>query len=376
MKIGFVLDDTLDTPDGVQQYVLTLGAWLSAQGHEVRYLVGQTARTDIAGVHALSRNVRVRFNGNRMSMPLPAPRSAIRQVLAEEQFDVLHVQMPYSPFMARRVIAAAPDGTAVIGTFHIAPNSRLVTSANAALGWWLKRSLCRFDRIASVSPAAADFARRTFRIETEVVPNVVVVQQFAAAEPFSAERFGGRPMVMFLGRLVPRKGCRVFLEALVRLRAEHPKLDVHGVVAGRGPLEHELKNYAAANGLSDHVTFAGFVSEEDKARYLRSADAAVFPSSGGESFGIVLLEAMAAGRPVVYGADNPGYHAVLAPRPEALFPVGDAKALADKLYDTLADKTLAAGARSWQDEYVTQFDVAVVGAQLENVYSAALRQRR
>src|SRR5579875_4032120 len=100
MKIGMVLDDTLDTPDGVQQYVLQVGRWLSAQGHDVHYLVGATTRTDIPNIHSLSRNKQVRFNGNRMSMPLPASRKKLKQFLRTEQFDVLHVQVPYSPFMA------------------------------------------------------------------------------------------------------------------------------------------------------------------------------------------------------------------------------------------------------------------------------------
>ena len=111
MKIGLVLDDTLDTPDGVQQYVLQVGAWLTDQGHEVHYLVGQTARTDIPNLHSLSRNLKVRFNGNRMSMPLPASRRKLRAFLQEMQFDVLHVQVPYSPFMAGRLLSVAPAST-------------------------------------------------------------------------------------------------------------------------------------------------------------------------------------------------------------------------------------------------------------------------
>src|SRR4051812_47082988 len=91
-KIGFVLDDGLDKPDGVQQYILTLGAWLSEQGHEVHYLVGQTNRTDIKNVHSLSKNIRVQFNGNRMSIPLPTSSRKLRSFLRAEHFDILHIQ--------------------------------------------------------------------------------------------------------------------------------------------------------------------------------------------------------------------------------------------------------------------------------------------
>ncbi|HTH72515.1 MAG TPA: glycosyltransferase family 4 protein, partial [Candidatus Pristimantibacillus sp.] len=104
LKIGLVLDDSLDKVDGVQQYVLIVGRWLTAQGHDVHYLVGETKRTDLPGMHSLARNVKVRFNKNRMAIPLPANLRAIRALLKREQFDVLHVQVPYSPALAGRII--------------------------------------------------------------------------------------------------------------------------------------------------------------------------------------------------------------------------------------------------------------------------------
>ena len=104
MKIALVLDDSLDKPDGVQQYVLTLGSWLTSQKHEVHYLVGATSRKDIPNVHSLSANMRVRFNKNRASMPMIANRKAIRALTEKEKFDVLHVQMPYSPLLAGKII--------------------------------------------------------------------------------------------------------------------------------------------------------------------------------------------------------------------------------------------------------------------------------
>jgi phosphatidylinositol alpha-mannosyltransferase len=84
LKVGLVLDDSLDSTDGVQQYVLTVGAWLTSQGHEVHYLVGKTTRTDLPNIHSLSRNIRVRYNGNRLSIPLPASKRRLRQVLRTE----------------------------------------------------------------------------------------------------------------------------------------------------------------------------------------------------------------------------------------------------------------------------------------------------
>src|ERR1039458_8447904 len=107
LKVGFVLDDSLDKTDGVQQYILSLGSWLKQQGHDVHYLVGETVRTDIPNVHSLSRNINARFNSNRMSTPLPASPARIRKLLEDVQFDVLHVQIPYSPFLAQQIIELA-----------------------------------------------------------------------------------------------------------------------------------------------------------------------------------------------------------------------------------------------------------------------------
>ncbi len=374
LKIGLVLDSGLDKPDGVQQYVLALGEWLRGQGHDVHYLVGQTRRQDIQGVHSLSRSVKIRFNGNDGSIPIMAGKAKLRNFLASEKFDVLHVQMPHHPLLAQRIIMAADKRTAVIGTFHIAPYSRVVTIGNRALGLWLRPSLRRFDKIISVSSAAAGFADQTFGIKTEVLPNVIDYRRFHNAKPF-AEYDNGTLTILFLGRLVPRKGCRLLLQAIALLnRADLPKFRV--LVCGRGPLEAKLRRYADSQGLSDVVDFTGFVSEADKPRYYSSADIAVFPSSGGESFGIVLLEAMAGGRSLVLAGDNPGYHSVMAPQADLLFDPRSPQALARKLAYYMKNTPQRQRLQAWEANYVKDFDVNIVGAKLLNIYYEALRKRR
>jgi phosphatidylinositol alpha-mannosyltransferase len=369
LTIGFILDDSLDKSDGVQQYVLGLGTWMAAQGHHVHYLMGETKRTDIPNIHSLSRNMNVRFNGNRMSMPLPGSNKSIKRVLDSVNFDILHVQMPYSPFMAARVIAQASPRTAVIGTFHIAPYSAVVSAANRSLSIVLKRSLRRFNDVISVSQAAADFAKSTYGLSSVILPNVVDVSRYSSAKPLITEK---KPVILFLGRLVPRKGCRTLLEAVALLvkGGEVPEFKVY--IGSKGPLEAELKQYVHDNHLDDIVTFSGFIDEKDKPAYYSSADIAVFPSNGGESFGIVLLEAMASEHPVVLGGDNPGYRTVLGPKPELLFPARDAQILATKLAELLTDHKKAAALLDWQKKYVVDFDVAVVGTKLVERYRAAL----
>jgi phosphatidyl-myo-inositol alpha-mannosyltransferase len=376
LKIGLVLDSGLDKPDGVQQYVLALGGWFRDQGHEVHYLVGQTKRRDIANVHSLSRSIKVRFNGNNGSIPLIAGRRKLRRFLAAEQFDVLHVQMPHHPLLAQRIVLAAGPRTAIIGTFHVAPYNRLVTSGNKVLGRWLRPSLRRFDHIVSVSSAAAAFALETFHIETEVLPNVIDYPRFHEAAPLARYEDKNVLTILFLGRLVPRKGCQQLLRAIALMSNNRglPKFRV--VICGKGPLEAKLRQFVSRHRLEGLVTFAGFVSEADKPHYYASADISVFPSSGGESFGIVLLEAMATGHSTVLAGDNPGYRSVMAPRPELLFPPEDAAALAQKLTYYLEHEPARLAAGKWAANYAKTFDVAIVGVKLLDMYRKALRKER
>lgn len=375
LKIGLVLDDTLDTPDGVQQYVLGVGRWLVEQGHDVHYLVGHTTRTDIPQVHSLSRNLRTRFNGNRMSIPLPTSRARLQKFLAEHHFDIIHVQVPYSPFMAGRLLQVAPETTAIVGTFHILPYSRMVRLANRALGIWDKRSGRRFDRMLAVSEPAKEFAAKTYGYkDMEVVPNPVRLSQFAGAHSDNRDL-----NIIFLGRLVERKGVLQLLRAVAYLREKklyEGDFTVH--IGGKGELLERLQAFAAANGLSEVVTFHGFIGEEIKADFLAAADIAIYPSIGGESFGIVLLEAMAAARGVVLAGNNPGYASVMQPLSgeSRLFDPKNTGALARLLVHWLEDAPARAEAAKAQQSYVRQFDIQRVGRRLLAVYTEALQKRR
>lgn len=373
-KIGFVLDDSLDTPDGVQQYVLTLSTWLKSQGHDVHYLVGESKRTDIPQLHSLSRNVKVRFNGNRMSMPLPANKRRLRELLARERFDVLHIQMPYSPLLAGRLIDAAPHETAVVGTFHVAPHSRMVYVANKLLRVMTHRSLKRFDAVMSVSSVAQAFARETFHLESDIIPNTVDLAPYKAAQALPAYVTG--KTILFLGRLVDRKGCGHLLRALAYMQ-EHQLYDgdYRVVICGKGPLKDELKQYVRSKHLQKHVEFVGFVNEADKPGYMASADIAVFPSTGGESFGIVLVEAMAAARGVTLAGNNPGYASVMADFSETLFEPADAESFGRKLADLLANDAHRAAVGARQRANVHQYDAPAVGARVTALYERALHKR-
>lgn len=377
LTIGLVIDDSLDRPDGVQQHVLTLGAWLTAQGHEVHYLTSTTRRSDLAHVHSLARNLRLRFNGNRLGIPLPAPAAGIAALLQSTDFDVLHVNMPYSPLLAGRVVARARPGTVVVGTFHILPWTFLTHWGTRLLGLVQRRQLRRFSQVVAVSRPAADFAAEALRVAPVVIGNPVDVTRFSQAR--DAERAGrvgsavlDAPVrIVFLGRLVERKGAAELVRAVVRMRTLTSR-PVHVVLGGTGPLKESLEALVRDNGLGEAVELIGYVTEEDKADLLAGADVVALPSTGGESFGISVVEALAASRGVVLAGDNPGYRTVMDGLEDQLVDATDVDAFAALLAHFVVDADARASASERQVAAAARFDVEVIGTAVVTVYRASL----
>ncbi len=371
LKVGLVFDDSLDSNDGVAQHVKLLGSWLNSQGHKVSYLVGETHLSEWAGgqVYSLAHNQTVYFNGNRLSIPLLASKKRIRQVLDDGNFDVLHVMMPYSPFMAQRVIKLAGPDTAVVGTFHIFPSGPIADLGSRLLKLAYGRSLKRFLTVVSVSEAAAGFAKDAFGLTTPVIPNPVDVARFRAAQKKSESKKSTKQIV-FLGRLVKRKGAEQLIRAFAATLSEFP--DLHLKIAGSGPSRKKLEKLSRDLGLEEEVEFLGYIDEADKPALLAGADIACFPSLYGESFGIVLIEAMAAGAKTVVGGDNPGYRSVLSGQPVLLVDPRNTPLFAERLKQLLSNKKLQETAYAWQQQTVKQYDINVVGTDVLSVYKMAI----
>lgn len=372
LTVGFVFDDTLDVLDGVQQHIVTLGRELARRGHTVHYLVGQTEHSPMANTHVMARNVMVPFNGNRMRIPLPADKRHIADVLHDTHFDVLHVQAPYSPFMAARVIEAADPSTAVVATYHIAPKNVLAAVGGQVLGAINAHSHRRIDEVVAVSSVAAQYAAQTARTYGSIIANPVDVhamRELAANAPAAHEGHH----IVFLGRFVERKGASLLLDAIeYAQRHDLWPADTHVTFAGKGPLLEDCQ--VRATGLSIPTRFLGFVEESDKPALLASADVTVFPSTGGESFGIVLLEAIAAGAGVTLAGDNPGYRSTLLGDEDALFSVGadHARDLAERIAHALRDPQWAHQLRERQEKLLERYDVHAVADQVERIYGRAL----
>lgn len=378
LKIGFVIDDSMDKSrfDGVQQYVRTLGAWMASKDHQVRYLAGESkdAGEFDEYVYSMTKNISVSGNQNRLTIPLPASGKNINEVLDKENFDVLHVQMPYNPLLSGKVISRMKSKTALVGTFHIYASTHFEKLGAKALSFSQKRSLNRFDKFLAVSEAAKSFAKETYSIESQISPNVVNIQPYKQAKPKEFLK-GDNGTIIFIGRLVERKGCQHLIRALDVL---HRSGELEGVkvhICSDGPMRIELEQMVSDSNLYDQVFFHGFIPEEEKADYLASADVAVFPATGGESFGIVLIEAMASGKSVVLGGNNEGYSTVLKDQPQLLFDPKNIDDFAKIIDKSLKNDSFKKQMLNWQTKHVQNYNVEKVGQNVINFYREAIRAR-
>ncbi len=376
LTIGFVFDDTLDALDGVQQHITTIGTELARRGHDVHYLVGETHHSPVPQTVSLARNVMVSFNGNRMRIPLPVRKREIRAVLARNDYDILHIQAPYSPLFGGRVLKCAPQSTGVVATYHIAPIDRRARYGGRALGLVNAHSHRRVDEVIAVSQVAAQYAQFTAHTHGTIIANPVNVEKFAT-DAHRATRDAAHPHIVFLGRLVPRKGAQLLLDALDygERHGMFPMPGLHVTIAGDGPLMDDCVQRAAR--LRTPVQFVGTV-DEGKADLLASADVAVFPAIGGETFGIVLPEAIASGAGVTLAGDNPGYRWTMRGDEDALFSVGPdhARVLAERITRALTDAPWARRLHAREEALLDRYNVQAVTDEVEQVYARAIADRR
>lgn len=376
LTIGFVFDDTLDALDGVQQHIITIGTELARRGHDVHYLVGETHHSPVPQTVSLARNVMVSFNGNRMRIPLPVRKREIRAALAHNNYDILHIQAPYSPLFGGRVLECAPQSTGVVATYHIAPIDRRARYGGRALGLINAHSHRRVDEVIAVSQVAAQYVQFTAHTHGTIIANPVNVEKFATAA-HRATRDAAHPHIVFLGRLVPRKGAQLLLDALDygERHGMFPMPGLHVTIAGDGPLMDDCVQRAAR--LRTPVQFVGTV-DEGKTDLLASADVAVFPAIGGETFGIVLPEAIASGAGVTLAGDNPGYRWTMRGDEDALFSVGPdhARVLAERITRALTDAPWARRLHAREEALLDRYNVQAVTDEVEQVYARAIADRR
>ena len=365
MRVGLVCPYSWDIPGGVQAHVRDLAEALLDMGHRVSVLAPADDDTPLPPyVVGAGRAVPVRYNGSvaRLQFGLVSA-TRVRRWLRDGEFDVLHVHEPVAPSLS--LLAVMQAGGPIVATFHTSnPRSRSLSVAQNMLQPFLERIRGRI----AVSAAARKVQVEHLGGDAVEIPNGVAVARFAAAGPLPGyPRRGGT--VGFVGRYdEPRKGMPVLLAALALLAPDRP--DLRLVVAGRGEPEELIESLPPA--LTDRVVLLGQVSEDDKARMLFSVDVYCAPNLGGESFGIILLEAMAAGAPIV-ASDLEAFRRVLADGTGAgsagvLFRTGDSDDLARALAEVLDSPSRRRALAAAGSKAVREYDWPVVAWQVLRVY--------
>ncbi|SEE05053.1 glycosyltransferase family 4 protein [Ruania alba] len=363
MKVGLVCPYSFDAPGGVQFHIRDLAERLIAHGHPASVLAPAEEGTEVPEyVESVGGAVPVRYNGSVARLAFgPVAAARTQRWLAAGDFDVLHIHEPFAPSVG--LIALRLAEVPVVATFHSAQErSRAMQLAYPLVRPGLERISARI--------AVSEDARRTvvehLGGDAVVIPNGVNTRTFAGAPREPAwQGTPEAPTIAFLGRLdESRKGLPVLLGAVEQIRKRHP--GARFLVAGRGDLDGALA------GLGEHagaVEGLGGISDAEKAALLASVDVYVAPQTGGESFGIVLVEAMSAGTTVV-ASDLSAFRRVLDDGGSGfLFSTGDSESLADTVCRAIEDVTERDARRRYAASAVIRFDWDEVAARILDVYA-------
>ncbi|WP_428966610.1 glycosyltransferase family 4 protein [Micromonospora fluostatini] len=370
MRIGIVCPYSFDVPGGVQNHVMDLAEALIGLGHEVSVLAPADEDAPLPPyVVSAGRAVPLPYNGSVARIAFgPVSTARVRRWLTRGDFDVLHVHEPLTLSLSMLAVLSARGP--VVATFHTAmTRSRMLAAAQGALRIVLERITARI----AVSALARKVQVEHMDGGAVEIPNGVTVARYAGAEPLPGWPgecdTGTGGAIGFLGRFTePRKGFPILRDAFVALARQRPGLRL--LVAGPGDAD-DLYGPVPAD-LRERVTFLGRVSEPEKARMLRSVHLYAAPNTGGESFGMILTEALAASTTVV-ASDLDAFRRVLdGGRAGCLFPTGDAVALRGVLAELLDDPARRAALTACGDQVVATFDWPVVARRVLEVYAAAI----
>jgi phosphatidylinositol alpha-mannosyltransferase len=366
VRVGLVCPYSLDVPGGVQNHVRDLAEALIEQGHQASVLAPADEESVLPPyVVSAGRAVPVPFNGSVARLTFgPVSAARARRWIREGGFDLLHIHEPGTPSVSVLTLWAATGP--IVATFHTAtPRSRAMSAASVML----RPSMEKIGARIAVSEEARATSVQHIGGEPVVIPNGLYVDRIRLAAPVEEWRSAAGTLV-FLGRLEePRKGLSVLLEAFPRIAAERP--GVRLLVAGRG--DTFSAQAALPARCRDDVTFLGEVDDHAKARLLRSADIYVAPNTGAESFGIVLVEAMAAGAPVLASALPSFRRVVEGGRLGALFEPGDPAALSDAALALLADPARRGALAAAAAGTVRRYDWSALVRRILDVYETVVR---
>jgi len=368
LKIAMVSPYDFTWPGGVTAHVAQLARELGRSGHEVQVLAPHSPSRECQDADLLvplGRSVPLPSGGSIARVSLSwwlYPK--VRALLKKEKFDVIHLHEPMAPILPLCVLEFSDSVN--VGTFHASyARQHLYRFTHPIIKRWQQR----LHGNIAVSPAARRYVNNTFPGDYEVIPNGIDFNHFSTKAKPLPQYQDGKLNILFVGRLEKRKGLRYLLEAYSKLKWDLPNTRL--IVVGPGNPDKESYRIMSSHNLQD-VEFVGRVSYDELPRYYASADIFCSPATGAESFGIVLLEAMAAGKPVV-ASDIEGFRGVMTDGEHGLLvPKKDSDALASALGTLARDPELRRKLGGQGNRTAEEYRWEVVAGRVENYYMTCL----
>jgi len=372
MKIALVSPYDFAYPGGVVNHISCLEQQFTRLGHDVKIIApASKADTDTLGDRFIRigtpRPVPVSGSIARVTMSLWL-ESKIKEVFEREKFDICHLHEPLMPTLCTTVLRLKK--TPMVGTFHASGGKPWYTMFSPVMKWYLDRWFRKLDGRIAVSKIALGYVNKYFPADYTIIPNGIDTHHFNShAQPFDTFR-DGKTNILFVGRFEKRKGFDYLLKAYNMVKRENP--DCRLIAVGPGVrLRNKYEKSIKKNAIED-VLFTGYVSYNDLPRYYTSADIVCFPATGRESFGIVLLEAMAVGRPIV-ASDIDGYATVLTDGVEGIaVPPRDEEKLAESITRLMRDKQLQEQMGARGKPKAMQYDWSLLAKRVLDFYTATL----
>lgn len=378
MKVGLVCPYNVLVGGGVQECVFALADELERRGHDVVIISPRPRRYDgdpPKRVRFIGLAAAVKSFHTTAQISASAENDAIETMLDEEEFDVIHFHEPWVPFVSRQILSRS--SACNIATFHAKlPENRMNKTIERVITPYTSSIVRQFDALTAVSDAATDYVHTLTDRDITIIPNGIDLTKYAprkiTAKNYPFKKTKNTKNILFVGRLERRKGLKYLLDAFHLLQSEQPDIALH--IVGSGPDERRLKRYILQHDIKA-VHFYGYVSEAEKIMMIQSADVFCSPAPYGESFGIVLLEAMRLGTPIVAG-DNPGYTAVMKDIGSlSIVNPKNASLLASRLSLLLDHDELTKLWKKWAQQYVKQYSYRTIVDQYETLYQQACQKR-
>jgi phosphatidylinositol alpha-mannosyltransferase len=375
MKIGLVCPYCINEHGGVLEVVLALREGLDKRGHDVKIITPQPRKHDggppkdviFAGTSVDFRTLS--FSDTTSQVSSTADTEKIDAMLAEEKFDILNFHEPWMPLLSRQLLQRSTSVN--VGTFHAKVTTAMTSRAILkVVAPYLNSVLKYLHALTAVSDSGAEYVAGMTKEPITIIPNGIDLAKYKKLPPSKLSK-KDRPMILYINRLENRKGVRYLLQAFKLFSQDNPGVEL--MIAGDGPDRERLEMMADDLKLKN-VSFLGFVSEDLKKELLSKADLFCSPALFGESFGIVLLEAMSTGAVTIAG-NNSGYMdlmqgvggiSIVNPR--------DTEEFARRMDLLMHEKSIRQLWQKWASEYVKQFDYKQVVKQYEDLYRDALKQ--